>query len=486
MVAIDNKFEGSHVVRHGGYYYLMASSANCCAGPATGYSVFAGRARSPLGPFVDADGISLTASKAGGTIVVTQNGNRWIGTGHHAVATDHAGRDFLVYHALDRNNPWLDQPFGINRRPMLLDRIDWIDGWPRVRAGAGASDTPQRAPVTGSDLGLDSADPAAGGFSGLSRGPADPQAGATGRLRGVASTRADVATGAVRVRLDVRVDRPLQVELGDRRNRVVATVDPQAAALTVTAAGRTGSAAITLPSAGWRTLALEVGPGEAVARLSEDDLNDPLAEVRVRRPGLDVSDAPLRLRSAEALVDNITIRGLAQSLTEPVPDPQTRGLVYRDEFRDALSQDWRWIRRDPDAAVAGGRLTWPVQAADLVDQPGSASNDTAGVVLNDATPRRQLDRRDRAAPRSRGGPGPQLPAGRPDRLRERRRLRPALLGRHLEHPPGRVRSRAGRRPGRPDQLRRGHHRNARPDHLAADRPHPQPRRRASLPGRDQP
>ena len=105
MVAIDNKFEGSYVVRHGGWYYLMASSANCCAGPATGYSVFSGRSRSPMGPFVDADGIPLVASRAGGTILVTQNGNRWIGAGHHAIATDHAGRDWLVYHALDRQRP---------------------------------------------------------------------------------------------------------------------------------------------------------------------------------------------------------------------------------------------------------------------------------------------------------------------------------------------------------------------------------------------
>ncbi len=110
MVAIDNKFEGSYVVRHGDWYYFMASSANCCAGPATGYSVFSGRSKSPMGPFVDADGIPLMASKAGGTILVTQNGNRWIGAGHHAIATDHAGRDWLVYHAIDRNNPWLTEP----------------------------------------------------------------------------------------------------------------------------------------------------------------------------------------------------------------------------------------------------------------------------------------------------------------------------------------------------------------------------------------
>ncbi|MDX6233564.1 MAG: hypothetical protein QOH68_2593, partial [Nocardioidaceae bacterium] len=39
MVAIDNKFEGAYVVRHGQFWYLFASTANCCAGPTTGYSV---------------------------------------------------------------------------------------------------------------------------------------------------------------------------------------------------------------------------------------------------------------------------------------------------------------------------------------------------------------------------------------------------------------------------------------------------------------
>src|SRR3954452_2430013 len=147
MVAIDNKYEGSYVVHRDGYYYLFVSSANCCAGPTSGYSVSVGRSASPLGPFVDARGVSLMASQVGGTPVVTQNGNRWIGTGHNGMVTDLSGQDYLVYHAIDRSQPYLDAPYGINRRPMLIDRLDWIDGWPVVRAGAGASDTPQAAPV---------------------------------------------------------------------------------------------------------------------------------------------------------------------------------------------------------------------------------------------------------------------------------------------------------------------------------------------------
>ncbi|MGO1974202.1 MAG: family 43 glycosylhydrolase, partial [Propionibacteriaceae bacterium] len=175
MVATDNRYEGSFVVRHGGWYYLMASSANCCAGPSTGYSVLAGRSKSPTGPFVDAAGDAMTDPWVGGQLVLSQNGNRFIGAGHHAVATDAAGRDFIVYHAQDRNEPWLSEPFGINRRPMLIDRLDWIDGWPVTRAGAGPSDADLPAPVVGSDLGITADDPAAGGVAGLVPGPEDPR-----------------------------------------------------------------------------------------------------------------------------------------------------------------------------------------------------------------------------------------------------------------------------------------------------------------------
>ncbi|WP_306204798.1 family 43 glycosylhydrolase [Actinoplanes sp. RD1] len=138
-VAIDNKFEGSFVVRRAGWYYLFASSANCCAGPTTGYSVSVGRARDPRGPFVDKLGRPLNTSRAGGTPVIAPNGNRWVGTGHNAVISD-GHRDWFVYHAIDRGDPYLDEPSGINERPMLIDRLDWIGGWPTVRAGAWASD----------------------------------------------------------------------------------------------------------------------------------------------------------------------------------------------------------------------------------------------------------------------------------------------------------------------------------------------------------
>jgi arabinan endo-1,5-alpha-L-arabinosidase len=147
QVTIDNRYEGAYVVRRDGWYYLFGSAANCCAGPTTGYSVFAGRSRTPTGPFVDRDGVSLLTSRVGGTPVIQPNGNRWIGTGHNAVVTDDRGRDWFVYHAIDRNRPYLNGTDGINRRPMLIDPLTWTGGWPSVRDGQWASDG--RNPGTG-------------------------------------------------------------------------------------------------------------------------------------------------------------------------------------------------------------------------------------------------------------------------------------------------------------------------------------------------
>jgi arabinan endo-1,5-alpha-L-arabinosidase len=86
-------------------------------------------------------------SRAGGTPVIAPNGNRWVGTGHNGLITDKRGQDWFVYHAIDRNDPYLDEPFGINERPMLIDRLDWAGGWPTVNGGAWASDARDARPA---------------------------------------------------------------------------------------------------------------------------------------------------------------------------------------------------------------------------------------------------------------------------------------------------------------------------------------------------
>lgn len=149
QVARGRRVEGGFTVHRGGYYYLFYSDAGCCSGAFSGYQVKVGRATSPTGPFLDDQGTDLNAltSKAG--FVAGANGNRWIGPGHNGIQTDLSGQDWLVYHGIPSESPDLAPASGgtlnLSRRPLLIDRLDWINGWPVLRAGA-APPTPPRPP----------------------------------------------------------------------------------------------------------------------------------------------------------------------------------------------------------------------------------------------------------------------------------------------------------------------------------------------------
>ncbi len=147
QIAIDNYFEGANLWEHDGEYYLFVSVATCCDGPLSGYSVRVGRASSPLGPFFDQDGVSLNTFAPGGSFAIAANGNRWGGPGGNVVFTDDAGQDYMLYHAIDLTSPYFSGFPGATARPALIDPIAWVDGWPQVRGGAWASDTPQPAPA---------------------------------------------------------------------------------------------------------------------------------------------------------------------------------------------------------------------------------------------------------------------------------------------------------------------------------------------------
>ena len=146
-IAIGNRYEGANVVYRDGYYYLFASATNCCNGALTGYSVFVGRSTSPFGPFLDREGNSFLDAAVGGTPFLTMNGNRWVGTGHNTVFVDEAGQWWTIYHAVDQEDPFFAFDPGFTKRPALLDPIDWVNGWPTVNGGAGASDTKMPAPA---------------------------------------------------------------------------------------------------------------------------------------------------------------------------------------------------------------------------------------------------------------------------------------------------------------------------------------------------
>ena len=146
QIALDNRYEASYVVKKNGYFYLMVSSGNCCAGPLSGYGVFAARSENVLGPYVDRDGHSLLESRIGGTPVMITNGNQWVGPGHNGTVSDANGQDWIIYHAVNVNNPTYASN-GETRRPVMMDELDWINEWPVVRGGAGPSNGSIAAPA---------------------------------------------------------------------------------------------------------------------------------------------------------------------------------------------------------------------------------------------------------------------------------------------------------------------------------------------------
>ncbi|WP_431836873.1 family 43 glycosylhydrolase [Cellulomonas sp. Y8] len=414
QLAVDNKFEGAYVVRRGGYWFLFASTANCCAGPTTGYSVQVGRSTSLTGPYVDREGVPLLQSRAGGTPVLAPNGNAWVGTGHNAVVTDLAGRDWIVYHAIDRGQPYLDGTDGINRRPMLLDRLDWVDGWPVVRAGRGASDDAQPAPAAGGRAVAGFEDGLGAGW----RGDAwravggDPQGGghAVAVGAGALLTRSRLP-GPVRVEADVRLNPgasggvvagfglgrggstggsaaapgPAGVRGAARVGTgVSAVLDPAAGELVV----RSGSAraAVPLPDgvdwSTWHAVVLEVEGRLARAEVSQARLGDPLAVVTLDLPQrLRPGGAGAVARTAGVHVDDLSAVPLAQPVSDVEPLPSTGELVDEVTFDETSGGDlgagWTAVR-DPAVTVADGALVWPVEQADL-----TGTGNDAGVLLRD-------------------------------------------------------------------------------------------------------
>jgi arabinan endo-1,5-alpha-L-arabinosidase len=89
----------------------------------------------------------LLAGRVGGTPVISMNGNKWVGTGHNTVFRDLGGQWWTVYHAVDRGHPYFANRPGFTKRPPLLDPLDWVHGWPTVRAGRWASTGRMPAPA---------------------------------------------------------------------------------------------------------------------------------------------------------------------------------------------------------------------------------------------------------------------------------------------------------------------------------------------------
>jgi hypothetical protein len=328
--------------------------------------------------------------------VITPNGNRWVGPGHNAVVSDPSGQDWFVYHAIDRNVPYLDEPFGINRRPMLIDRLDWVDGWPTVRSGRWASDGPQPAPAQARF-----ADAFEDGFSGLwgkqtagwtiAAGPDGRFArhAATDCTPSVLSSRSALGLdGQARVRAAVRTDAggTAGLAFGRRGHGWATQVTVSGSTLSVRSGGRTWTAPLpgALSPRDWHELAVEVRDGALTAEYGPSGL-----------PGHEVVTVRARVGSGAVAghfgalagcgdVDDVTVAALYRPVTGTAPVPQVGPVApqYSDEFSGGLEPEWEWVREptgEGAPTVAGGQLLWPTQRADL-----TGDSDNASVLLRDA------------------------------------------------------------------------------------------------------
>ncbi|WP_085066223.1 family 43 glycosylhydrolase [Catenuloplanes japonicus] len=418
QVARGRRAEGGYVVHRDGWYYLLYSDAGCCDGAFSGYTVKAGRATSPLGPFTTPLGDDLMDLRSHDGIVLTATGNGWIGPGHHSIATDVSGQDWIVYHAIPAADPDFPAITGANgatlrltKRPLMIDRLDWADGWPVVD---GPSADARPAPVTTWTVGTTFASGA--GFSTAWSRATDPDSGRYAVAKRASFELSDRSvSGDVRVEGDLRGGAGLVVSYRDPANHVVAWLSRDRLTVTSTVAGRAASASAALPAGfrhdTWHTVAASRRGRSLTVEMTADRQGAPLATVT-----LPVSQTAGRIgaaaSSAGSAADNLGAAPLHRPVTTRVPDPVPGPLLpaFSDEFDDepgdefgdgsdpavnttvnttagttegtvrASETAWSWVRGESAQAVrTGGALVWPTQNAELWN-----STNTASVLLRDA------------------------------------------------------------------------------------------------------
>lgn len=136
-------FEAVVIHKQNGYYYFIGSKGSCCEGEKSTYHILVGRSKHLRGPYLDREGRDLT-KRGSGTLLLRGN-DRFVGTGHSSrIICDDRGKDWILYHAMDPKRPRV--PTGGNRRMLLLDQVNWQQGWPVIE-GATSSVTEQQAPI---------------------------------------------------------------------------------------------------------------------------------------------------------------------------------------------------------------------------------------------------------------------------------------------------------------------------------------------------
>ena len=115
------QYEASVVLKRDNWYYLIVSTGDYSKGGT--YRIVVGRSQSVFGPYVDKNGNDMMSVHHE---LVLKGNSTFSSPGHCSrIITDDAGQDWILYHAYPNDKDY---------RCLMLDRINWVDGW-RVSPG---------------------------------------------------------------------------------------------------------------------------------------------------------------------------------------------------------------------------------------------------------------------------------------------------------------------------------------------------------------
>lgn len=155
-IGVDNYYTNPYILAKNGYFYEFATPAGqCCGGAFSTYSVRVGRSTSITGPYLDAEGNDMNAFSStagtngapGGDTVLVNTGNTIVGPGSNTTFTDESGQDYIFYSGVSTNQQYLPNVPGYTARQLMMDPLDFVNGFPVVRNGSGDSDQPQPVPA---------------------------------------------------------------------------------------------------------------------------------------------------------------------------------------------------------------------------------------------------------------------------------------------------------------------------------------------------
>lgn len=119
-------YEGTYIHKRGNYYYLFASVGTCCEGLKSTYTTVVGRSDRLFGPYMNRTGETMMDNHH--EVLIHKN-DAFVGAGHNSeIVSDAKGNDWFFYHAVSAKHP--------EGRVLMMDRIDWVDGWPSVKGSS--------------------------------------------------------------------------------------------------------------------------------------------------------------------------------------------------------------------------------------------------------------------------------------------------------------------------------------------------------------